>query len=86
MVKHNTARRTFVHRNHTILTGFRHKQNKATLVLVNRLDLNRLINTNIIAYVKKTQAHLNYKNAKPGLPCVEKNLAKFYNEKTQTYL
>lgn len=86
MVKHKNARKTFVHRNHTILTGFRHKQKNATLVLLNRLDLKYLVGTNVVTYVNQKKARLNYKQGRQGLPCLEKNLASFYNEKTQAYL
>lgn len=86
MVKHSKATRTFIHRNHTILTGFRHKQKTATLVLLNRLDLKRLVGTNVVAYVNQRRAHLNYKHARPGLPCLEKNLKTFYDDKAQNYL
>ena len=86
MVKRPNARKTFTHRNHTILTGFRHNQKTATLVLLNRHDLKYLVGTNVVAYVKTQRAHLNYKYGRQGLPCLEKNLASFYNEKTQNYL
>jgi hypothetical protein len=74
MITKKLLARDFKHRNHTILTGFRHKQREATLIPSVEKDKMRLVSKNVIIYIHKKKAALNYKTGKISLPNVEKNL------------
>lgn len=76
MIRKPNKKRDFTARNHTILTGFRHKQKKATLIPSTQKDLVKLLAKNVIIYATKDQATLNYKFNRPALPYLEKNLIK----------
>lgn len=76
MIRLPNQKRDFISRNHTILTGFRHKQKTATLIPSNKKDLQTLVAKNVIIYVTKKTAALNYKFNRPALPHLEKNLSK----------
>lgn len=76
MIRNPNQKRDFITRNHSILTGFRHKQKKATLIPSTKKDLLKLVAKNVIIYVNKNQATLNYKFNRSALPYLEKNLTK----------
>lgn len=73
MIKQQRKKRDFAARNHTILTGFRHKQKQATLIPSTKHDLKKLVAKNIIIYVSQKKATLNYKFNHPAVPYLEKN-------------
>jgi hypothetical protein len=74
MITKKLLARDFKHRNHTVLTGFRHKQKEATLIPSVERDKYTLVSKNVIIYVHKKKAALNYRHGMMALPNVEKNL------------
>lgn len=86
MIKNKNDRRDFIARNHTILTGFRHKQKQATLIITNKKDCQSLISKNIIIYISHKQAALNYYHGRQIIPFLEKNFIKLYAKTKKNHL
>jgi hypothetical protein len=84
MIRKKTWKRDFCGRNHTIMTGFRHKQTQTPLVLSNKVDQRGLTALGVIAYQHKGKAHLNYKRGHQGIPYLEKNFFVLLDEKKKT--
>lgn len=86
MIKDLKSRREFRARNHTVLTGFRHKQKQATLIVQNKRDRQSLLSINTIIYISENKAALNYRYGHPNVPFLEKNFIKFYAKAKKDYL
>ena len=74
MIKKSIITKHYVSDSHTIVTGFRHKQQKARLIPSTKKHQKQLISKNVIIYINKEYAVLNYRYGLSTLPNVEKNL------------
>ena len=81
MIKRGESKRSFLSRNHTIVTAVRHKQKKARLVLSNKKDLNLIVRANVIVFVNATHAFINYKKERTAIPSFAINLSKLNDQK-----
>jgi hypothetical protein len=74
MIKKSILTKHYLSDSHTIVTGFRHKQQRARLIPSTKKHQKRLVSKNVVIYVSKDYAVLNYRYGFSALPNVEKNL------------